>query len=261
MDPFDQVLGWRRLDRRMLLVHPVKELGRFLPFLIALVFFGRSSSDGGPWGLVAVAVPVALGMLRYLTTTYRLTTGRIELRHGLLNKRVLSTPLDRVRTVDLTASPIHRALGLVTVRIGTGSASAKGEDRLDLDGLSQDAAERLRSALLHASPSADPEAAADAPARVVLRLDLAWVRFAPLTTSGLVIAGAALGFASQAMRTFAFSPHVSTDQLAGTSIAGLSPRRTFRSKSAGISIANSTLPEARSLSSSASVRGNSVTRK
>ena len=135
MDPFDQVAGWHRLDRRMLLVHPVREVGRFLPVLIGLLLFGRGS-DGGTWALIGIAIPVALGLLRYLTTSYRLTAGRVEVRSGLLNKQVVSTPLDRVRTVDLTASPIHRALGLVTLRVGTGRSADKGDGKLDLDGLS-----------------------------------------------------------------------------------------------------------------------------
>jgi putative membrane protein len=217
---FDEVAGWQRLDRRMLLVHPVKEVGRYIVPLIVLVVFGRSSSDGGLWGLLALGIPVVLGLMRYVTTSYRLTSDRIELRRGLLNKRVLSTPLDRVRTVDLTASPIHRALALVTVRIGTGSSSSKGEDRLVLDGLSQVASARLRSALLHVSPSADPDAPLEAPARVVLRLDPSWVRFAPLTTSGLVVAGAVLGFLVQAVHTLQLSPDLHTDELARASWHG-----------------------------------------
>jgi putative membrane protein len=215
----EDAVGWQRLDRRMLLVHPVKEVGRFIVPLIVFLALGRSSSDGGLWGLLALGVPVVLGLMRYVTTSYRLTSDRIELRHGLLNKRVLSTPLDRVRTVDLTASPIHRGLGLVTLRIGTGSSSSKDEDRLVLDGLSHGAADRLRSALLHVSSSADPGTPPAAPARVVLRLDPSWVRFAPLTTSGLVVAGAALGFVVQAMRILQVSPRVTTDELARTSIA------------------------------------------
>jgi putative membrane protein len=217
----DAVAGWQRLDRRMLLVHPVKEVGRYLVPLVLLVVFGRSSSSGGLWAMLALGIPVVLGLMRYVTTSYRLSPDRIELRYGLLNKRVLSSPLDRVRTVDLTASPIHRALGLVTLRIGTGSSSSKGEDRLVLDGLSQAAAGNLRSALLHVSSSADPDAPPEAPAHVVLRLDPSWVRFAPLTTSGLVVAGAAFGFLLQAMHTLELSPDVNTDAVARTSVVVL----------------------------------------
>ena len=125
MEPFDDALGWQRLDARMLLVHPVRDFIRFLPVIIGILVFGQSS-DGEWWGLIGVGVPIALGVARYLTTSYRITTGRIEVRQGYVNKRVLSAPLDRVRTVDLTASPIHRLLGVVTVRIGTGPFELDG---------------------------------------------------------------------------------------------------------------------------------------
>ncbi len=212
MDPVDQVLGWHRLDRRMLLVHPVREIGRFLPVLIGFVLFGRFS-DGGIWGLVGIGIPITLGLLRYLTTSYRLTAGRIEVRRGLLNKRVVSTPLDRVRTVDLTASPIHRALGLVTLRVGTGHSSDKGEDRLLLDGLSVASAEELRGRLLRVAVAADPSAQPGTDRQVVLTIDPGWVRFAPLTSSGVVIAGATLGVLSQAFRTLEWTPSVDTHAL------------------------------------------------
>lgn len=213
--PFVEVVAWRRLDRRMLLVHPVRELVRFLPVVIGLLFFGSSSDNGGIWGLVGVGVPIALGIMRYLTTSYRITATRIEVRRGLVNKRVLSAPLDRVRTVDLTASPIHRLLGLVTVRIGTGQSSGKGEDRLALDGLSGSEAATLRQNLLHVSPTSLPtEEAPGTGRRVVLTLDPAWVRFAPFTTSGLVIAGAALGLLAQSLHTFPVSVSVDVHRFA-----------------------------------------------
>jgi len=212
MDPFDEVHGWHRLDRRMLLVHPVREVVRFLPVLIGLLLFNRGT-EGGYWGLIGVAIPVGLGLLRYVTTSYRLTPGRVEVRNGLLNKRVVSTPLDRVRTVDLSASPIHRALGLVTLRVGTGQSNDKGDGRLDLDGLSVPAAEQLRSRLLRVSGAPDPEVPHEIRRRVVLTLDPSWVRFAPLTSSGVVIAGAALGLLTQGLRTFEWAPTVDEHEL------------------------------------------------
>ncbi|HEX5861484.1 MAG TPA: PH domain-containing protein [Nocardioides sp.] len=191
---------WQRLDPRMLLVHPIRELLRFLPVLIGLFVFGRASGDTDvPWQLLGIAVPVALGILRYLTTSFRITADRIELRRGLLNKHLLSTRLDRVRTVDVTASPIQRLLGLATVRVGTGTASTSGEDQVDLDGLPAERAGGLRADLLRAGPRAaeEPETTEPAPVREVLRLDPTWVRFAPLTSSGVVVAAAILGVGSQ----------------------------------------------------------------
>ncbi|HEX3223770.1 MAG TPA: PH domain-containing protein [Nocardioides sp.] len=219
MDPFDTVTGWRRLDRRMLLVHPVRELVRFLPAVLGLLLFGRSAENGGLWGLVGVGIPVVLGVMRYVTTSYRITPGRVEVRQGLLNKRVLAAPLVRVRTVDVTASPIHRVLGLVTVRIGTGQGGGQGEQRLALDGLSATDAAYLRERLLHVSPSADPATTPGSDRRVVLTLDPRWVRFAPLTSSGLVIAGAALGLATQSWHTFQITPSVDVHRLERLGVA------------------------------------------
>ena len=189
---------WQRLDPRMLLIHPVRELVRFLPALIALVLAGTASGGLGEWWqLAAVVVPVGLGVLRYLTTAYRITPGRIELRRGLLNRHVLSAPLDRVRTVDITAPPVHRLLGLTSVRVGTGTASTEDDERLDLDGLPVEQARDLRARLLHTDAPTDGAAEEQA----VLEFDPAWVRFAPLTSAGLAIAAGVLGVASQVVNT------------------------------------------------------------
>ena len=200
--------GWQRLDPRMLLVYPVKELGRFLPVLLGVFVAGTAS--GGPakwWQLAGVAVPVGLGVLRYVTTSYRIAQGRVELRRGLLNRHVLSTPVDRVRTVDITAPPVHRLLGLTSVRIGTGTASSDDDDRLDLDGLPAERARRLRAELLSTDAGTSELAAA-----AVLELDPAWVRYAPLTSSGLVIAAGVLGLGSQVIDTLG-GIRVDTSQL------------------------------------------------
>lgn len=192
---------WQRLDPRMLLVHPVREVVRFLPVLLGL-FVAGTASGGGPWQYLGVLVPIALGVLRYLTTRFRIAQGRVELRRGLVSRHVLSTPLDRVRTVDVTASLIHRTLGLATVRIGTGTASTDS-DELDLDGLPAARARGLRDELLHAAPgpggvvAPTREAGAGADERVVLRFDLSWARFAPLTSSGAVITAGLLGGGAQ----------------------------------------------------------------
>jgi putative membrane protein len=208
---------WQRLDPLMLLVHPIRELVRFLPVLLGLLIAG-SRSDGNEWwwNVLAIAAPIALGIARYLTTSFRIAEGRVELRRGLLNKHVLSTPIDRVRTVDVTASLIHRALGLTTVRIGTGTASKQGDDELALDGIRAPAAGMLRSDLLHrtASPEAREAAAAPDNATVVARFERRWLWYAPFTSSGLVIAAAVLGAGSQLLDAVGLWDHLQLDAAA-----------------------------------------------
>jgi putative membrane protein len=192
---------WRHLDLRMLLVHPVNELIRFLPLVIGVFVLGRSS-EGDPWHYLGVAVPIVLGLWRFASTRFRITGSQIELRRGLFSRSVLTAPLDRVRTVELTASPIHRLLGLAKVEIGTGSGVRNGDNRLVLDSLGTAEGRRLRADLLHRAPAvADGTGVRATPAEetVIMRLDPSWVRFAPLTTSGLVIALAALGGSSQVL--------------------------------------------------------------
>lgn len=183
---------WRRLDARMLLVHPVNELVRFLPVIVGIFLLGTSGDDQGPWHYLGVAIPIAIGLLRFASTKFRITPGQIELHRGILGRNVLTAPLDRVRTVELTATLIHRILGLEKVEIGTGSAARSGDSRLVLDSLGRAEAERLRTALLHRG--VDDAAAVAAPDdAVILRLDPAWVRYAPLTSGGVLIALGALG--------------------------------------------------------------------
>lgn len=199
------VPDWHRLAPQMLLVHPVNELVRFFPVVIAGVVFGSSGDRGGWWYWLGVGIPVLIGILRFLTTTYRVTPTQVELRRGLLGRRVVSAPLDRVRSVELTSSPVHRLLGLAKVEIGTGSAARQGEEKLALDALVRPQAQSLRTALLqragmapapeqHAEGGTPPAPPAE---QVLLVLEPSWARFAPFTSSGLVIAAAILAGLSQ----------------------------------------------------------------
>jgi len=208
-EPLDDAT-WHRLDRRMLVVQPVQELRRFLPLLVgAFVAGGTARGDGLGRELVALAVPVLLGVARYLTTRYRIHDSRVELRRGLLQRTLRTAQLDRVRTVDLTSGPVHRILGLATVRIGTGAGA---DQDLDLDSLGREEAQRLRVALLDraglegaqlvvgaevAGPGAAQDAPPPEPDRVVLRLDPSWARYAPFTSAGVLAAAALLGVATQ----------------------------------------------------------------
>lgn len=183
---------WQRLDRRMLLVHPIREVVRFLPALVA-VFLAGSASGQDAWHYLGVLVPIGLGVLRYVTTSFRITDGRVELRRGLIGRHVLSTPLDRVRTVDLTSSLTHRVLGLTTVRVGSGTGDDEGA--IDLDGLPLERARLLRAELLREAPSAESTPAATE----VLRLDPRWARYAPLTSAGVAISAGVLGVTFQGL--------------------------------------------------------------
>lgn len=185
---------WRRLSPRMLLVHPVIELGKAVPALLGLFVAGGGS--GSIWGSVGAAVVTAFALLRWVTTRFRITQDQVQLRRGLVRRTTLAAPRDRVRTVDVTAHLLHRVLGLAKVAIGTGTSDRKGRGRLVLDGLSTEAAGRLRVELLHrdaAGPvSIDAGVAIE---HEIVRLDPVWIRYAPFSLSGAITGLALLGFA------------------------------------------------------------------
>ncbi|MFI5777936.1 PH domain-containing protein [Nocardia sp. NPDC051570] len=192
---------WQRLDPRMLLVHPVREAIRFIPVLIVTVIVG-SRSDNPGWGLLALAVIVGLALGRWFTTTYRIGPENVQLRRGLLQRRTLTVPRSRIRSVDVHADPMHRILGLAALTIGTGQ-QADREERFHLDGVAAGQVPELRALLLSdRSEEAAPQAVSEQSARPepaegadIAGWQPAWVRYAPLSLTGLAIVGPIVGLA------------------------------------------------------------------
>jgi putative membrane protein len=234
--------GWRRLNPRMLLLYPVQELPRALPALFGLLVAGSSQGNGQAWSFVGIAIVVGLGVMRWVTTSYRITPDQVQVRRGLLRRRVLTVPRDRVRTVDVTAHVLHRLLGVARVNVGTGQSDRERESGIRLDGLSAEEAAGLREELLHRRGRPETPAAAQAAApadaatatvarpaaaeleRELARLDPAWIRFGPFTLSGVVTLGLLAGFLSQVVNEAHVDParfglvRTLVDQLAGAAL-------------------------------------------
>jgi putative membrane protein len=195
--------GWRRLSARMLLVHPVQGLVRALPGLFGLAVAGTSSGNGGRWVLGGLALAILAGMARWFTTRYRITPEQVQLKSGLLRRRLRAVALDRVRTVDVTANAMHRLLGLSRVTVGTGRSDTGADAGLRLDGLDRGASAVLRDELLHrrgAAPAAGGAPATTAPPEdEIARLRPAWIAYGPFTLSGLVTLGVIASFAANAI--------------------------------------------------------------
>ena len=137
---------WQRLSPRMLLVHPVHEVLRQLPLLIGSVVLG-SATDNPMWALGALGLTVGFGIARWFTTTYRIEPGEVQLRAGVLQRKVLSVPRNRIRSVSTDARLLHRLLGLTVLRVSTGQEAA-GDAAFALDAVQAEQVPRLRAILL-----------------------------------------------------------------------------------------------------------------
>ena len=220
--------GWHRLSPRMLVVHPIRMLSSLaVPLLLLMFGFG---SGGNRWIAYAVGgavLALLVGVLTWMFTRYRFTPEQLQLRTGLFTRRVLTAPLDRIRSVDIESTPIHRVLGLAKVRVGTGVDSKQ----IELDGLTQEQASVLRVDLLRRSQEVggeeltgqaeagpdgvsqvglgQPEAGRSetglgagqrtaAPVtrtreRLLAQIDWGWLRFAPFSLGSLVVVAGAVG--------------------------------------------------------------------
>ena len=187
--------AWQRLSPRMLVVHPVHELLRQIPVLIGSLVLG--SATGNPmWALFGLALIVGYGLARWFTTSYRIGADEVQLRTGVLQRKVLSVPRNRIRSVSTDARLLHRLLGLTVLRVSTGQ-EAKGDTAFALDAVQAEQVPRLRAILL-ADSLAPAEEDANEPGRELARWQPSWLRYSPLSFTGLAMILAAVGLAYQA---------------------------------------------------------------
>lgn len=184
---------WRRLEIRTILVRPFNELIGFIPLFIGVVALGQHGGKQFWFGLAVIALLLGRGVLHWLTTRYRITDEQVEVRTGLILRQRLATRRSRIRTVEATARLGHRLFGVTAVRIGTGQHDQKNSKTLRLDAVTMAEADSLRRELLRRTVERPDEVRA--PGEVIERLDWAWLRYAPLTLSGLFAVAAIAGLA------------------------------------------------------------------
>ncbi|GAA2989490.1 PH domain-containing protein [Streptomyces fulvorobeus] len=191
---------WRRLDRRTVLVTALVTagvlLGAAVPVGVALA--GRLGTGGAlvwvPAAVVVLTVSSAgIDYVRWRRTRYRVGAERVSLHTGLLLVKERSLARERIRGVDLTARPLQRLLGLVTVRIGTGE-HVGGDSTLELDPVTRAEGERLRRLLLERAATG---AAGSHREGELTALDLRWIRYAPVSFVAPMLGGAAAGAVMQ----------------------------------------------------------------
>jgi putative membrane protein len=156
------------------------------------------------WLIVAgVVVLLVATTLEWLRRTYELEAGALRLEEGVLARKLRVVPFDRIQQVELVRKPLHRLLGVATLRVET--AGGGGAAEVDLDVVALGEAQALRAGLLRAKAAAveaddgaGAEAAAAAPTeRALLRLTLGEVMLAGITGTRAAAVLAVLGPLSQ----------------------------------------------------------------
>jgi putative membrane protein len=180
------LIDWTRPSRRSFAANLTWLLPAFGSALLSWLLGGftlqpealiRSAVIGGVFVVLMI-----FEMITALTTRYRVTADRFELTKGWLFRSRKSVARSRIRSVQTTAGPVQRLLGLQRVTVSAGQAAER--DTIALSGLRVADADRLRAELR--SDAADPSGTdpdAGPAALLVFRRD--WLRFAPLTVWGV----------------------------------------------------------------------------
>lgn len=153
MKKSNDFLVLRRQSRSVILVALVKYFQivfrqAIWPLLILLVF-GRGT-DTFTQAIIALSIFAGVfsilgAVIKYLYFYYCFRDGHLKVTEGLLRKRNLSVPREKIQRVEFEQNVIHRLLKVVTVRIET--AGAEGEE-LEVGALEIEEAEALRKLLL-----------------------------------------------------------------------------------------------------------------
>jgi putative membrane protein len=206
--------------KRLHVLSPVFFAGRHVRQLwpLALLLAARRQ-----WWLLALGALVLLAWstLEWLRRTYALEGGALRLEEGVLARKLRAVPFDRIQQVDLVRKPLHRLLGVATLRVETAGGGSAAE--VDLDVVTLAEATALRATLLRAKarladapgqaaagrtavgPAEGPVGVgvAEPPAeRVLVRLRLGEVMLAGITGSRAAAALVVLGPLSQASDWF-----------------------------------------------------------
>jgi putative membrane protein len=185
VDP--SALPWIRLNPRMLLVHPLRELIRYLPIILLALIAG--TVGGEPWWVYVLSgFGIVVGVLRWVTTSYRITDSHVQIKRGILSRQVVSVPRDRIRSVDVDSTLLHRLFRVSVVKVGTGASH--GMDNLEFNALRTTDVPAFRKEMLSRIPKnavLEPEETLESEpvGRNFSRWRPSWMRFAPFTLSGV----------------------------------------------------------------------------
>lgn len=132
-----------------------------LPLLIVLLFGRRREPDVYIWvGSLFIGLPVGIALIKYFTFTYRIQSGELITKQGLLGRTERHIPLGRVQDIRIEQGVLHRLSKMADVFVET--AGGRGPEA-SLSVLSRTEAERLRVAVFEQSHAATAHGSTAAP--------------------------------------------------------------------------------------------------
>jgi putative membrane protein len=167
-----------------------------LPLVVVLAGRGTDEDWWSVYALILVLPYTGFVVADYLSFRYRYEPGELVIREGVFFRNQRHVPYDRIQNIDAVQNVLHRAAGLVEVKIQTAGGS---EPEATLSVLSLADLEEMRRRVFGAARPIEASAAPVEPGRrTLLRLSpRELVLYALIENRGLVVIAAALGLLSE----------------------------------------------------------------
>ena len=139
----------RRLHRSAILLNGLGALRDVAVPLVVAFVAGMGTGRGGAsalyFGVAGVAIAVAVGYRRWLTTTWWVSAGGVHLRSGLLSTSETVVPPGRIQAIDTSQNPLQRLFGILSVQVQTAGGGSSAE--IVLSAVTPAEARELRAAV------------------------------------------------------------------------------------------------------------------
>ena len=143
--------SFRRLHPATVITEVIRKIGSMIYLIVgalaAQYLGGRGSESDWAEYFIAIVVGLSggLSLLRYISVRYGFDGDRFVIRSGIIQRQIRTIPINKIQNINLKRNVIHRALGVVALKIETAVA---GQAEAELSVLSVSAAEELRAELL-----------------------------------------------------------------------------------------------------------------
>jgi len=108
----------------------VEEIIKFIKSLFIFIFLSLTKlDDGGIYGIIAIIVlAIVSSLLKWITTGFLIDNNELLYYTGLINKKKLEIPLDKINTIDINKNIIDRLFNICTFKIDTGAMQEVGQE-------------------------------------------------------------------------------------------------------------------------------------
>ncbi len=146
----------RRLHPLSFLFSLGSRLREFLvPGLVVLVGAGSAGWDWQGWLLIFLIPSAFIAIVRSLSVRYRFDESELVITSGVFVRNERHVPYARVQNIDAVQNLVHRAVGVVDVRVQTGGGD---EPEATLSVLPLSALEEMRERVFAGRAAAAPDA-------------------------------------------------------------------------------------------------------